>query len=313
MKVDGSDTCSSCGSDRCRWRRWPCGVLLSPEGLERWSPENPRLYKVEFTAGDDHLTDDVGFRTIEVQGDQILLNGKSIFLRGVNIHAEAPYRSGRAWSEQDASTLLGWAKELHCNFVRLAHYPHDEHMTRLADKLGILVWSEIPVYWSIDWTNQHTYDVAKQQLDEMIRRDRNKASVILWSMSNETPVSDARTAFIGKLAARGAPAGPHAADHVGNAHAHSRQNRRPQRSAGSRPRCARVQRIHRLVHGQARRRAFIQVGRSDAQAGDHSANLAAEPKPACTAPQISASPRNIRRKYSKSSSLCFAICRSCGA
>jgi beta-glucuronidase len=174
---------------------------VRPEGLERWSPENPRLYKIEFTAGNDHLTDDVGFRTIEVQGDEILLNGKSIFLRGVNIHAEAPYRSGRAWSEQDGSTLLGWAKELHCNFVRLAHYPHDEQMTRLADKLGLLVWSEIPVYWSIDWTNQHTYDVAKQQLHEMIRRDRNKASVILWSMSNETPVSDARTAFIGKLAA----------------------------------------------------------------------------------------------------------------
>jgi beta-glucuronidase len=172
-----------------------------PEDLERWSPENPRLYKVDFTAGDDHLTDEVGFRTIEVQGEEILLNGKSIFLRGVNAHAEAPYRSGRAWSEEDASTLLGWAKELHCNFIRLAHYPHDEHMTRLADKLGLLVWSEIPVYWSIDWTNQHTYDVAKQQLDEMIRRDRNKASVILWSMSNETPVSDARTAFIGKLAA----------------------------------------------------------------------------------------------------------------
>ena len=174
---------------------------VRPEGLERWSPENPRLYKVDFTAGVDHLTDDVGFRTIEVQGDEILLNGKSIFLRGVNIHAEAPFRSGRAWSEQDAGTLLGWAKELHCNFVRLAHYPHDEQMTRLADKLGLLVWSEIPVYWSIDWTNQHTYDVAKQQLDEMIRRDRNKTSVILWSMSNETPVSDARTAFIGKLAA----------------------------------------------------------------------------------------------------------------
>ena len=173
-----------------------------PEGLERWTPGNPRLYKVEFTAGDDHLSDDMGFRTIEVQGDQILLNGKSIFLRGVNAHAEAPFRSGRAWSEEDATTLLSWAKELHCNFVRLAHYPHDEHMTRVADKLGLLVWSEIPVYWSIDWTNAHTLDVAKQQLHEMIRRDHNKASVILWSMSNETPVSEARTAFISKLAAQ---------------------------------------------------------------------------------------------------------------
>jgi len=75
-------------------------------------------------------------------------------------------------------------------------------MTRLADKMGILVWSEIPVYWSIDWTNPHTLDVARQQLHEMIRRDHNKASVILWSMSNETPISNERTAFIRKLVAQ---------------------------------------------------------------------------------------------------------------
>jgi beta-glucuronidase len=175
---------------------------VRPTGLEPWSPEHPRLYKVEFTAGEDHLTDDLGFRTVEVQGDQILLNGKPIFLRGINAHAEAPYRSGRAWSDEDAKTLLSWAKELHCNFIRLAHYPHDERMTRLADKMGILVWSEIPVYWSIDWTNPHTLDVAKQQLHEMIRRDHNKASVILWSMSNETPISNERTAFIRQLVAQ---------------------------------------------------------------------------------------------------------------
>jgi beta-glucuronidase len=174
---------------------------VHPSGLEVWTPEHPRLYKVDFSAGEDHLSDDVGFRTIEVQGDQILLNGKPIFLRGVSIQGEAPIRSGRAWSDEDVSTLVGWAKELHCNFIRLAHYPHEERMTRLADKQGLLVWSEIPVYWSIDWTNPHTFDVAKQQLHEMIRRDHNKASVILWSMSNETPISPARTTFIGNLAA----------------------------------------------------------------------------------------------------------------
>ncbi|HEX3469724.1 MAG TPA: glycoside hydrolase family 2 TIM barrel-domain containing protein [Silvibacterium sp.] len=173
-----------------------------PSGLEPWSPEDPHLYKVEFTAGGDHLTDEIGFRTVEVQGDQILLNGKPVFLRGVSVHAEAPYRSGRAWSDEDAKTLLNWAQELHCNFIRLAHYPHDERMTRLADKMGILVWSEIPVYWSIDWASAHTLEVAKQQLHEMIRRDHNKASVILWSMSNETPITDERTAFIRKLVAQ---------------------------------------------------------------------------------------------------------------
>jgi beta-glucuronidase len=169
-------------------------------GLELWSPEHPRLYKIEISAGPDRLTDDIGFRTIEVRGDQILLNGKPVFLRGVSYHDEAPIRSGRSWSDQDAQTLLGWAHELHCNFVRMAHYPHAENEYRLADQLGILVWSEIPVYWDIDWANPRTLDNAKNQLQEMIRRDHNHAAVILWSMSNETPESPARDAFIHQLA-----------------------------------------------------------------------------------------------------------------
>jgi beta-glucuronidase len=172
---------------------------FSPQNLLRWSPEHPKLYRIQMKAGDDHLDDDIGFRTIEVQGDKILLNGKPVFLRGINIHAEAPYRGGRAWSEQDAATLLGWAHELHCNFVRLAHYPHDENMTRQADKLGIMVWSEIPTYWSIDWKGAHALESAKQQLSENIRRDHNKASVILWSVSNETPKSEERLIFLKAL------------------------------------------------------------------------------------------------------------------
>jgi beta-glucuronidase len=173
---------------------------IDAAGLQRWAPTSPKLYGIELRAGSDALKDDVGFRTVEVQGEKIVLNGKPLFLRGICIHAEAPYRSGRAWSEQDAETLLGWAHDLNANFVRLAHYPHDEYMTRVADKLGLLVWSEIPVYWGNAWTNPHTFDVASQQLHEMIRRDNNKASVILWSMSNETPISPERTEFIGKLA-----------------------------------------------------------------------------------------------------------------
>jgi len=169
-------------------------------GLELWSPDHPRLYSVEFTAGDDRLTDSIGFRTIAVRGDQILLNGQPIFLRGITFHDEAPFRSGRSWSEQDAQTLLGWAKELHCNFLRMAHYPHTENEYRLADQLGLLVWSEIPVYWNIDWTNPATLASAEQQLHEMIRRDHNHPSVILWSMSNETPESPERNAFIAQLA-----------------------------------------------------------------------------------------------------------------
>jgi len=169
--------------------------------LQLWSPEHPKLYRVQFTAGSDSLADEIGFRTIEVRGTQILLNGQPIFLRGVSVHAEAPYRTGRAYSSQDVDTLLNWVQELGANYMRLAHYPHDERMTRAADKRGILVWSEIPVYWAIDFDSPQVLAKAQQQLREMIRRDRNKASVILWSVANETPNTPARTEFLKTLVA----------------------------------------------------------------------------------------------------------------
>lgn len=170
-------------------------------GVELWSPEQPRLYAVTFTAGADRLTEKVGFRTIETRGPDILLNGKSIFLRGISLHEENPLRGGRATTAAEARLLLGWARELGCNYVRLAHYPHNEHMARVADELGILLWAEVPVYWTIHWDNPATYANAENQLTELISRDRNRASVIIWSMANETPISPARTAFLKKLVA----------------------------------------------------------------------------------------------------------------
>jgi beta-glucuronidase len=172
------------------------------DGLQRWSPENPKLYEVKITAGKDSITDLIGFRTIETRGTEILLNGKPVFLRGVSIHAEAPYRTGRANTVKDAETLLGWAKELGCNFVRLAHYPHDESMLRTADRMGLMVWSENPVYWALQFDNPKVLDKAVQQLDEEINTYRNHASIILWSMANETPNTAARTKFIETEAAR---------------------------------------------------------------------------------------------------------------
>ena len=146
------------------------------------------------------MTDEIGLRTIEVRGTQILLNGKPVFLRGICIHAEAPYRTGRAYSEQDAKTLLGWAKELGANYVRLAHYPHDESMLREADHMGLMVWAENPVYWALQFDNKNVYQKAEQQLDEEIGTSRNHASIVLWSMANETPSQPARTRFISALA-----------------------------------------------------------------------------------------------------------------
>ena len=167
---------------------------------ELWSPENPKLYQVVVSKADEKLQDEIGFRTIETRGRQIILNGKPVFLRGVSIHEEAPFRQGRAWSEADAHTLLSWAKELGCNYVRLAHYPHNEHMVREAEKMGIMVWSEIPVYWTISWENTETYRNAEAQLRDEITRDRNRCAIIIWSVANETPHGEARDKFLSSLA-----------------------------------------------------------------------------------------------------------------
>jgi beta-glucuronidase len=176
-------------------------ISLSAAGLELWTPEHPKLYKVHLQAATDTLDDTMGFRTIEVHGADILLNGKPIFLRGISIHAEAPIRGGRANNDQDAATLLGWAKDLDCNYVRLAHYPHDQRMTRTADRLGLMVWSEIPVYWAEHFADPAVLAKAEQQLREEIRRDRDKASIVLWSVANETPPTPERTAFLKTMAA----------------------------------------------------------------------------------------------------------------
>jgi len=162
--------------------------------INYWSPEAPKLYTVLIKSAYQTIKDEIGFRTIETKGSDIFMNDKSIFLRGICLHEEINGR--RASSEKDAIRLLTYAKELGCNYVRLAHYPHNEYMLRMADKMGLMVWEEIPVYWTIDFNNAATYNNAKNQLTEVITRDKNRASVIIWSMANETPLSDARNTFL---------------------------------------------------------------------------------------------------------------------
>ena len=88
-----------------------------------WSPETPKLYKVILSTAEDKITDQIGFRTIETKGADIVLNGASIFLKGISIHEESPITGGRSNSKEDARKLLEHAKSLGCNYIRLAHYP----------------------------------------------------------------------------------------------------------------------------------------------------------------------------------------------
>ena len=172
---------------------------INSKRIAYWSPTSPKLYDVTIKTNYQTLKDKIGFRTIETNGPDILLNGKSIFLRGICIHEENAMRGGRAYNEADALVALNWAKDLGCNYVRLAHYPHNEHIIKLADKMGIMVWEEIPVYWTVDFTNKNSLDNAKNQLSEIITRDKNRASIIIWSMANETPLSESRNRFLKEL------------------------------------------------------------------------------------------------------------------
>ncbi|NJM51110.1 MAG: beta-glucuronidase [Sphingomonadales bacterium] len=179
--------------------RFPIG-----KKAQRWSPESPKLYRMEISANGETLHDAIGLRTIETRGRELLLNGKPVYLRGICIHEEPISKeAGRTVTLAQARALLDEAKALGCNFVRLAHYPHSEHMLRLADEMGLLVWSEIPIYWEdIDYKSERIYALADQMLTDMIERDRNRASIILWSVANETPQSEGRNIFLRRLIAR---------------------------------------------------------------------------------------------------------------
>ena len=172
---------------------------IEVNNLILWTPDNPKLYKIIIKFNDEEIIDHIGFRTIEVSDKKILLNGNPIFLRGISIQDEKPNNDGEINTLKDVKILLSWVKELGCNFIRLVHYPHNEYMIREAEKEGILVWSELPIYWDLTWEDKDTYNNAQRQLNDMILRDINRANVIIWSIGNEIPSSKSRDFFLFNL------------------------------------------------------------------------------------------------------------------
>lgn len=168
--------------------------------IRLWTPEEPKLYHVSLGVEGDTVSDRIGFRSIRVDGTKILLNGKPVFLRGVNIHEEIPQRRARAWSESDAKMLIYWAKELGCNFVRLVHYPHNEYTIKYAEEKGVMVWEEVPVYQGVDFADTTVEGKAELMLKEIVKRDKNRCNVILWSIANETSPSKERDQTLVTLA-----------------------------------------------------------------------------------------------------------------
>jgi beta-glucuronidase len=173
-------------------------ITITPQ---LWAPRSPKLYKVIISTANETISDEIGFRSIKTKGQKLFLNNHEIKFKGIAMHSEPIGIAGPAFSKAHFQVLLSTAKDLNINFIRAAHYPYTRHLAKVADRFGLMLWEEVPVYWNIDWNNPQTLDIAKNQISRLVQRDQNRASVVVWSVANETPLSNARMTFLNALLA----------------------------------------------------------------------------------------------------------------
>ncbi|MFX0031403.1 MAG: glycoside hydrolase family 2 protein [Candidatus Hodarchaeota archaeon] len=189
----------------CSQVNGPHKVYLDLDHPKLWSPRNPNLYYLKILSNHPKANNTTlfetyfGIRQIKVKGIHIYLNNTRIKLKGVSLHEEyMPY--GRTIPYEKRKEDILNIKALGFNALRTAHYPHDESLIELADKLGILILEEIPVYQYCDFKNEETFRLAVKMIYKLIKRDFNHPSVIWWSVGNEIPVHRSDCArFIKKL------------------------------------------------------------------------------------------------------------------
>lgn len=168
-------------------------VKVQIPDVQLWSPEHPYLYETTVELKDGGKTVDAyrcqtGVRTIAVEGSRLLLNGKPIHLRGFGKHEGFPI-FGRAFAQPVAVKDFELMRWTGANSFRTSHYPYDESVYDMADRLGFLIIDEMPSVGLYFYDEQDNIDrrraVCDQYLEEMIRRDKNHPSVIIWSVANE--------------------------------------------------------------------------------------------------------------------------------
>lgn len=150
-----------------------------------WNPESPNLYKIVFSLKINsevvhEKTEQIGFRTVDVrERDGIYLNGVKVKLKGVNHHTFYP-ATGRASSKKMSIDDVKLMKEMNMNAVRTSHYPPDTHLLDVCDSLGLLVLDELT-----GWHNAYDTEVGTKLVKEMVTRDVNHPSIIIWNNGNE--------------------------------------------------------------------------------------------------------------------------------
>lgn len=166
-------------------------VTLAVSHPAFWSPEMPHLYHlaVELVGNAgvfDRYTLPVGIRTIEVSGDVLLLNGSPVVLKGFGRHEDFPV-FGRGFAPPVIIKDYALMKWVGANSFRTTHYPYSEQMMELADRLGFLVIDETPAVglFFAEAGLERRLALCRQYVREMIARDKNHPSVIMWSLANE--------------------------------------------------------------------------------------------------------------------------------
>ena len=181
-------------------------VELTVPGAARWSPEHPHLYDLEaelIRGGErvDAYRLKIGIRTIRVEGDAVLLNGEPVHLTGFGRHEDFPV-VGRGYLPAVMVKDYALMEWVGANSFRTSHYPYSEQMLDLADRLGFLVIDETPavgLYFREDGLEKRQ-QLCRQYVQEMIERDKNHPSVIMWSLANEPhSTSPAARAFFEPL------------------------------------------------------------------------------------------------------------------
>ena len=169
------------------------GITLTVNEPKLWSPDSPNLYYIKFISTLPESKDEVfyethfGIRQIEISGVYIYLNKRKFYFKGICLHEEyMPY--GRAIPYEMREDDIRNMKSLGLNALRTAHYSHDEDLMDIADKLGLLILEEIPVYWHCDFKSNETFKTAAKMMRNLIKRDINHPSVVWWSVGNEIPI-----------------------------------------------------------------------------------------------------------------------------
>ena len=173
-------------------------LILDVKNPKKWSAEIPNLYQIQFLLKDKYnntievIQQNVGFRKIEIKEGQLLVNGKAIYLKGVNRQETDP-TTGQTISKARMEEDIKLLKEYNMNALRMSHYPNDEYFYDLCDKYGIYLVDEANLEshgMGYETTktlgNLPSWELAHlQRIKRMVERDKNHPSVIIWSMGNE--------------------------------------------------------------------------------------------------------------------------------